>query len=78
MNALFLERRDLAAVAAVDDSDLRVAVDFLHEPDAPRAEDAAVAVQHQRGTEVDVCLDAFAVEDAPGEIHPAFSGAEGV
>ena len=54
MNALLLERRDLAAVAAIDDVDLRVGLDLAHEPDAPRAQDAAVAVEHQRRPEVDV------------------------
>ena len=71
VDAFFLERRDLAAVAAIDDVDLRVGVDLAHEPDAARAEDAAVAVQHQRRTEVDVRLHAFAVEHAARELHPA-------
>ena len=76
MHAFFLERRDLAAVAAVDDVDLRVAVDVLHEPHAPRAEDAAVAVQHQRRSEVDVGAHAVAVELPPRKIHPALIGSE--
>src|SRR5690606_25554109 len=37
VHALFLERRDLAAVPAVDDADLRVAVDLAHEAHAARA-----------------------------------------
>src|SRR5687768_12465855 len=45
MHALLVERRDLAAVAAVDGADLCVAVDFRHEADAPRAENAAVAIE---------------------------------
>ena len=56
MHALLLERGDLAAVAAIDDVDLRVAVDLAHEADAARAEDAAVAVEHQGRPEVDVAL----------------------
>src|SRR4029077_20125810 len=43
MDAFFLERRDLAAVAAVDDVDLRIAVHVAHESHAPRAQDAALA-----------------------------------
>jgi hypothetical protein len=78
VDAALLERRDLAAVPAVDDADLRVAVDLLHEPDAPRAEDAAVAVEHQRRAEVDVRLHALAVEHAARELHPALARAEGV
>ena len=50
----------------------------LHEAHAARAEDAAVAVQHQRRTEVDVGFHAFAVEDAPRKIHPAFRRAKRV
>ena len=76
VHALFLERRDLAAVAAVDDVDLRVAVDVAHEPHAARAEDAAVAVQHQRRPEVDVGLHAVAVELAARKFHPALVGPE--
>src|SRR5206468_4404661 len=67
---------DLAAVAAIDDVDLRVGVDVAHEPHAARAEDAAVPVQHQRRTEIDVGLDAVAVEFAPREFHPALVGSE--
>ena len=74
MHALLAERRDLAAVAAIDDADLRVAVDLAHEAHAPRAQDAAVAVQHQRRAEVHVGLDAFAVEHAAREIHAASAG----
>ena len=54
VHAFLLEGRDLAAVAAIDDVDLGVAVDVAHEPDAARAEDAALAVEHQRRAEVDV------------------------
>ncbi len=78
MNALFLERRDLAAVAAIDDVDLRVRIDLAHEADAPRAENAAVPVQHQRRTEIHVGLHALAVENAAREFHPALVGAEAV
>ena len=78
VDALFLERRDLAAVAAVDDVDLRVAVHVAHEPDAPRAENAAVAVEHERRAEIDVGLHAFAVEHAARKFHPALVGAERV
>ena len=78
VDALFLERRDLAAVAAIDDVDLRVAVDLAHEPDAARAEDAAVAIQHQRRTEIDVRLHALAVEHAARKLHPALVGSERV
>ena len=78
VDAVLLEGGDLAAVAAVHDADLRVAVDVLHEADAARAQDAAVAVQHQRRTEVDVGLDAVAVERAPRELHAAVVAAEGV
>jgi hypothetical protein len=78
MHPLFAERRDFAAVAAIDDADLCVAVDLLHEPHAACAQDAALAVEHQRRTEVDVPLDAFAVEHASREIHPALGRTEGV
>src|SRR5262249_53991997 len=61
VHAFFLERRDFAAVAAIDDVDLRVALDLAHEPDAARTEDAALPVQHQRRAEVDVAFHAFAV-----------------
>ena len=47
-----------------------------HEADAPRAENAAVAVQHQRRSEVDVGLDALAVELAARKLHPALLGPE--
>ena len=76
VDALLLERRDFGAVAAVDDADLRVAVDLAHEALAARAHDAAVAVQHQRRAEVDVGLDAIAVERAPREVHAALGVAE--
>src|SRR5688572_923015 len=78
MDALLAEGRDLAAVAAVDDADLGVPVDVLHEPDAAGAEDAPLAVEHQRRAEIDVALDPFAVEHPPGEVHAAFGGPEGV
>ena len=78
VHAFFLERRDLAAVPAVEDVDLRVVVDVAHEAHAPRAENAAVAVEHERRTEVDVRLHAVAVELAPRELHPALIGTEGV
>ena len=71
MHALLLERRDLAAVSAVDDVDLRVALDVAHEAHAPRAEDAAVAVEHQRRAEVDIGLHALAVESAARKLHAA-------
>jgi hypothetical protein len=74
----FLERRDLAAVAAVDDVDLRVAVDLAHEPDAARAQDAALPVEHQRRPEIDVAPHSFAVEDAAGKLHAALIRAERV
>src|SRR6476660_5479803 len=78
MHALLLERRDLAAVATIDDVDLRVAIDIAHEADAPRAQDAALPVQHQRRPEVDVAFHAFAVEHAPRKFHAAWSGPERV
>src|SRR5262249_27102293 len=78
VDALFLERRDLAAVAAIDDVDLRVAVDLAHEAHAARAQDAAVAIQHQRRTEVDIGFRPVAVEDAPRKLHAALIGSEGV
>src|SRR4029450_11917269 len=71
MDAFFLERRDLAAVAAVDDVDLRVAVDLAHEPDAACAQDAALPVEHERRPEIDVAPHSFAVEDAAGKLHAA-------
>src|SRR5215471_21804393 len=78
MNTLFLKRRNLASIAAVDDVDLGVAVDIAHEPDAASAENAAIPVQHQRGTEVDVRFDAFAVEHASGKVHATFGRAKRV
>ena len=78
MDTLFLERRNLAAVTAIGDVDLRVGIDFLHEADAARAEDAAVAVEHERRTEVDVRLDALAIEHPPLEAHAALVRAEAV
>ena len=78
VHALFAERRDFAAVAAIDDADLRVAVDLAHESHTPRAQDAAVAVQHEGRTEIHVGLDAFAVEHSPREVHPARRRPEGI
>ena len=71
VDPLLVERGDLGPVAAIDDADLRVAVDLAHEPFAARAHDAAVAIEHQRRTEVDVGLHALAVEGPPREVHPA-------
>ena len=78
MDALLLERGDLAAIAAIDDVDLRIGVDLPHEPDAPRAEDAAVPVEHEGRTEIHVGTNAFAVEHPPREFHPALVRAETV
>ncbi len=78
MDALFLERRDLTAIAAIDDVDLRVAVHLAHEAHAPRAQNAALPVEHQRRPEVDVALRALAVEHAPRKLHAAVIGSEGV
>ena len=78
VHALLVEGGDLAAVAAVDGADLRVAIDFGHEADAARAQDAAVAVEHQRRAEVDVGLHALAVERAPRKVHAALVVAERV
>ena len=78
MHALLLEGRDLAAVATVGNVDLRVGVDLFHEPHASRAEDAAVAVEHEGGTEVHVGLHALAVEHAARKAHPALVGTEAV
>ena len=68
---MFFERGQLAVAPAIRDADLRVAIHFFHEADAPRAQDAAIAVEHERRTEVDVGLDTFAVEHAPREFHAA-------
>jgi hypothetical protein len=78
VDAFFLKGGDLAAASAIDDADLGVTVDILHEPNAPRAQDAAIAIEHERRPEVDVGLDALAVEHAPGKLHPAVSGPERV
>ena len=78
VHALLLEGRDLAPISAIDDVDLRIGVDFPHEPHASRAENAAVAIEHQRRTEVHVGFHPFAVEHAPGKFHPAFVGTEAV
>ena len=77
-DALLLERGDFAAVAARDDANLRVTVHFAHEPHAARAQDAAIAIEQQRRTEVDVGLHAFAVEHAPRKLHAAALGPERV
>ena len=78
MDAFFLERGDLAAVPAIDDVDLCVAVDVPHEANAPRAEDASLPVQHQRRAEINVPFDALPVENSPRKLHPARIGSEGV
>src|SRR5262249_40319705 len=70
-DAFFLKRGNLAAITAIDDPDLGVAVDLTHEPDASRAENAPVAIQHQGGPKIDVGLDALAVEDASRKLHAA-------
>ena len=75
---MLAKRGNLAAISAIDDADLGVIVDLAHEPDAPRAEDAAIPVEHQRRSEVDVGLHTFAVEDAAGEVHAALGGTERV
>src|SRR5436305_658102 len=71
MHPLFLERGDLAAVSAIDDVDLRVGVDVAHEAHAARAENATLPIEHQRRPEIDVALDAVAVEHPSREYHPA-------
>src|ERR1043166_3570669 len=76
MDAFFLERGDLAAVAPIDDVDLRVAVHVAHEPHAARAQNAPLPVEHQRGTEVHVAAHAFAVEHTTREIGTALGGTE--
>ena len=43
-------------------------VHFFHETDAPRAQDATVAVQHQRRTEIHVGFHALAVAEQAGVI----------
>ena len=53
-------------------------VDLAHEPHAARAEDAAVAIEHQRRAEVDIGAHALAVEHAPREFHAALVRAEAV
>src|SRR5215471_7796262 len=78
VHAFFLEGRDFAAVPAIDDVDLRVAVHVAHEADAARAQNAALAVEHERRPEVDVAFHALAVEHATRKIHPALVGAEAV
>src|SRR5262249_36610769 len=60
------------------DVDLRVAFDIAHEPNATRAQNAALPVQQQRRTEVDVTLHALAVEHSPRKLHSALIGAERV
>ena len=78
VDTLLLERRDLASMTAIDDADLRVTVDLLHETDASRAQDAAIAVQHQRRTEIDVRFHALSVEHPPRKIHAALGRTEGI
>src|SRR5262249_24237408 len=78
MDALFLEGRDLAAVSAIDDVDLRIPFDVPHEPDAGRSENAAVTVEQQRGTEVNVAFHTLAIEHTPRELHAALIGAKRV
>src|SRR6185503_4830013 len=78
MNALFLERRDLAPISAIRNTDLRIGIDLAHEPDAARAQDAAVAIQHQGWAEIDVGADAFTIEDAPWKFHSALVRPEAV
>ncbi len=78
VHAVLLEGRDLAAVAAIDDADLGVTVDLAHEANAPCTKDAAIAVQHQGGAEIDVRFDTIAVEHAAGKIRPALGSPEGV
>ena len=78
VHALLLEGRNLAPVAAIDDVDLGVGIDLLHEPDAARAENTAVAVEHQRRAEIHVGFDAFAIEHPPREAHPAFVRAKAI
>src|SRR2546425_6355749 len=69
MNALFLKSGDFAAIAAIDDVDLGVALNVPHETHAPRTQDAAVAVEHQCRTEVHVGFHALAVEGPTRQIH---------
>src|SRR5438105_15342766 len=78
MDAFFLERRDLAAVAAIDDVDLSIAVDVAHEAHAPRTQNAALTIEHQRRPEVDIAPDAVSIEHTAGEFHAALVGAERV
>src|SRR5436190_22823905 len=78
MDAFLLESGDLAAVAAIDDVDLGVAVHLAHEPDAAGAQDAAVPIQHQRRAEIDVGLDSVAVEDTARKFHPTLVAPERV
>src|SRR5438874_6365614 len=78
MHSFFLKRGDLAAVPAVDDVDLRVAVDVAHEAHAARTEDATLPIEHQRRPEIDVAFDAFAIKNASSEFHPALVRSEGV
>src|SRR4029453_6867171 len=78
MNALFPEGRNFAPIATIGDADLRVPVDLAHEADAPRAEDAAVAIEHQCRTEVDVCFHSLPIEDTTRKVHSAPGGSEAV
>src|SRR5262249_26795331 len=74
MDALLQERRDLAAVSAIDDVDLPVTFHIAHEPDATRAENAPLTVEQKCWTEVDVALHTLAIEHASRELHPALIG----
>ena len=76
MHALFLIGRDFTAGTPIGNPDLGVAVDVAHEADAPRAQDAPVAIEHQRRSEIDIGLDALAIERAARKLHAAALGAE--
>src|SRR5829696_8820762 len=78
MDALFSKRGDLTAIAPVGNVDLRIAVDLSHEANAPRAQDAPVAVEHQRWPEVHVRPYSFPVENASREVHAALGWTEAV
>src|SRR4030095_2624245 len=78
MDACFFERSDLAAASAINDVDLRVSIDVAHETDAPRAQNAAITVKHQRRTEVHIGLDAVTVEYAARKGHATLGRAEGI
>src|SRR5262245_8465187 len=76
MDSMLFKRGNLASVAAIHDADLRVGIDFPHEPHAPRAEDAAVPVQHECRAEVHVSPDSLAVEHTARKVHAAFRRTE--